>query len=233
MSVYPKPHLAIKSWAEEDRPREKLLVKGKISLSNAELLAIVLGSGSREETAVCLAQRILNTADNNLNELGRLSLAELLKFKGVGKAKAVSVVAALELGRRRQLSPLKEKPQVTSSKDAYNAIATLLADLSHEEFWILLLNRANRIIGREQISSGGMTGTVVDAKIVFRKAIEGQACAIILCHNHPSGSLYPSQADIRLTKKLAKAGEALDITVLDHLIIAATGYYSFADEDKM
>lgn len=233
MPTYHMPHLGIKSWAEEDRPREKLLVKGKSSLSDAELLAILLGSGSRRETAVGLAQRILKSVDHNLNELGKCSLAELKKFKGVGTAKAISIIAALELGRRRQLSRIKERPQVTSSQDAYDAIAPMLADLSHEEFWLLILNRANRIMGREQVSSGGMTGTVVDAKIVFRKALEGQACSIILCHNHPSGSLYPSQADIKLTKKLVKAGESIDVTVLDHLIIAGDGYYSFADEDKM
>jgi len=233
MQTYQTPHLGIKSWAEEDRPREKLLVKGKASLSDAELLAILLGSGSRHETAVGLAQRILKSVDNNLTELGKCSLAELKKFKGVGAAKAISIIAAMELGRRRQLSRIKERPQVTSSQDAYDAIAPMLADLPHEEFWVLILNRANRIMGREQVSSGGMTGTVVDAKIVFRKALEGQACSIILCHNHPSGSLYPSQADIKLTKKLVTAGASIDITVLDHLIIAGGGYYSFADEDKM
>lgn len=233
MQTYTRSHLAIKSWAEEDRPREKLLLKGKTGLTDAELLAILIGSGSRYETAVALSQRILNSVDNNLNELGRRSLSELKRFKGVGEAKAISIIAALELGRRRQLSKVKDKPQVACSKDAYDVIAPLLCDLPHEEFWILLLNRANRVVSREQISLGGMTGTVVDARIVFRKALEGQACSIILCHNHPSGTLYPSQADITLTRKLVKAGEVMDVAVLDHLIVAGGEYYSFADEDKM
>ncbi len=230
MPSYSTSSFTIKSWAEEDRPREKLLSKGKAALSDAELLAILLGSGSREETAVALAQRILNSVDNDLNELGKCSIAELKKFKGVGEAKAISIAAALEIGRRRQLSRIREKPQVACSRDAFNAIAPMLCDLPHEEFWILLLNRANRICAREQVSSGGVAGTVVDAKVVFRKAIEGQACSVILCHNHPSGNLQPSQADIKLTKKLVDAGKSIDILVLDHLIIAETGYYSFADE---
>ena len=232
-SVYVLPHLGIKSWAEEDRPREKLVQKGKASLSDAELLAILIGSGSQSETAVSLAQRILNTVEHNLMELGKQSLAELQKFKGVGEAKAITIIAAMELGRRRQLSKIKQRPQVSSSRDAFEAIAPLIMDLGHEEFWILNLNRANGIIGRERISSGGMTGTVVDPKIVFQRALENQACAIILCHNHPSGSLFPSQADLNLTKKLVKAGEVLDIMVLDHIIVAGSGYFSFADEDKM
>ena len=231
MQAYIPSKLAITSWAEEDRPREKMLTKGKAHLSEAELLAILLGSGSREETAVGLAQRILNAADNNLHELGKRSIAELVAgFKGVGEAKAIAIVAALELGRRRQLSRIREKPQVTCSRDAFNAIAPLLMDLPHEEFWILVLNRANRILGREQISQGGTAGTVVDAKMVFRKALEAQASSIVLCHNHPSGNLQPSQADIDLTRKLKQAGETLDILVLDHLIVSESGYYSFADE---
>jgi DNA repair protein RadC len=233
MPDYPTTHLGIKSWAEEDRPREKLLHKGKGSLSNAELLAIILGSGNRNETAVGLAQRILQSADNNLNELGKRNLSELQKFRGVGEAKAISIIAAMEIGRRRQLSDVKERPHVSSSKNAYEAIAPLIADLPHEEFWILHLNRANRILGRERISSGGTAGTVVDAKIIFRKALEGFASSIILCHNHPSGSLFPSQADLMLTTKLVKAGKLLDISVLDHIIVAGKDYYSFADEDKI
>lgn len=227
---YPHHNLSIKQWAEEDRPREKLLNKGKHILTEAELLAILLGSGSREETAVGLAQRILGGSGNNLYDLGKRSVAELMRFKGVGQAKALTLVAAMELGRRRQLAQVRERPQVRSSRDAYNAIASILVDLPHEEFWILLLNRANRVVGREQISLGGVTGTVVDAKVIFRKAIEGLACSIILCHNHPSGNLQPSQADIELTKKLAQAGKFLDVIVLDHLVVSETGYYSFADE---
>jgi DNA repair protein RadC len=233
MATYSNQNLTIKSWAEEDRPREKLLTKGKQSLSDAELLAILLGSGSRDETAVGLAQRILQSVDNDLNELGRRSVAELTKFKGIGEAKSITVVAALELGRRRQLTDVKERPQIRSSRDAWQLIAPILMDLSHEEFWILLLNRAGRVIGREQISLGGVAGTVVDAKIVFRKAIESMASSLILVHNHPSGNLQPSQQDINLTQKLKKAGETLDIAVLDHLIITERGYFSFADENKM
>lgn len=228
----PQP-LSIKAWAEEDRPREKLRLKGKQSLSDAELIAILLGSGSREETAVGLAKRILSDVQHNLNDLGKRSLGELLKYKGIGEAKAISITAALELGRRRQLSQVRERPQVRSSRDAFRAIAPLLVDLPHEEFWILLLNRANRVMGREKISLGGVAGTVVDAKVVFRKAIEGLASSIILCHNHPSGNLRPSQADIDLTKKLVQAGKTLDVVVLDHLIVTDEGYYSFADEGKL
>lgn len=233
MATYSQPNLTIKSWAEEDRPREKLLVKGKQSLSDAELLAILLGSGSRDETAVGLAQRILQSVDQDLNELGRRSIADLTKFKGMGAAKSITIVAAMELGRRRQLTDVRERPQIGSSRDAWQLIAPLLMDLPHEEFWILLLNRANRVIGREQISLGGVAGTVVDAKIVFRKAIEGMASSLILVHNHPSGNLQPSQQDIDLTRKLKKAGATLDIAVLDHLIIADSGYLSFADEGLM
>lgn len=230
MNPYEKTSLTIKAWAEEDRPREKLLLKGKNALSDAELLAILLGSGSREETAVGLAQRILNAQDNNLDELGKRSLDNLMEFKGIGEAKAITIVAALELGRRRQLSDVKERPQIRSSQDAYNVIAPMLMDLPHEEFWILLLNRANRVLQREQISLGGTAGTVVDAKIIFRKALAGQASSIILAHNHPSGSRKPSQQDVEVTRKLKQAGETLDISVLDHLIVADKGYYSFADE---
>jgi DNA repair protein RadC len=220
----------IKSWAEEDRPREKMCLKGERHLTDAELLAILLGSGSREESAVALAQRILNIANHNLHDLARIGIKELMKFKGVGEVKAITIMAALELGRRRQLSDLREKPQLRSSRDAYDAIAPLLMDLPHEEFWILLLNRANLIIDRQAISSGGVSGTVVDAKMVFKKALEALASSVILCHNHPSGNLKPSQADLDLTKKLRKAGETLDIGVLDHLIISGNSYYSFSDE---
>ncbi len=233
MENYQNQKWTIKAWAEEDRPREKLLTKGKQSLSDAELLAILLGSGSRDETAVGLAQRILKSVENDLNDLGKRSIAELSKFKGMGEAKSISVIAAMEIGRRRQLTDVKERPQIRSSRDSYHTIAPLLMDLPHEEFWILLLNRANRVVAREQISLGGVAGTVVDAKVVFRKAIEGIASSIILVHNHPSGNLQPSQQDIDLTKKLKKAGETLDIAVLDHLIIAESGYYSFADENLM
>jgi DNA repair protein RadC len=233
MENYSKTSFPITSWAEEDRPREKLQFKGKQSLSDAELLAILLGSGSREETAVGLSKLILQGSDNNLNELGKRTISELKKFKGVGEAKAITIVAAMELARRRQLSSIVEKPKIISSRDAYNVIAPLLIDLPHEEFWILTLNRGNKVLAREKISVGGVSSTVVDSKIVFRKAIEGQASAIILCHNHPSGNLFPSQTDIEITQKLVKAGKVIEVPILDHLIVSDRGYYSFADEGAL
>ncbi len=222
--------LTIKSWAEADRPREKLKIKGKQHLSEAELLAILLGSGTREESALALSKRMLRFFNNDLTAVGKADLHDLKKFKGIGEVKAIKVIAALELGRRRQLASIIEKPQICSSKQAFDVLAPLMMDLPNEEFWIILLNRANRVIGREKISSGGVAGTVVDAKVVFRKAIQQLACAIILAHNHPSGNLRPSQSDIDLTKKLMKAGQSLDINVLDHLIITQNGFYSMADE---
>ncbi len=226
-------NVPLRHWAEDDRPREKLLRRGAAALSDAELVAILIGSGSRNETAVDLARRILGSVEHDVNMLGRQSIKQLVQFKGMGEAKAISIVAAMELGRRRLITDIKEKPLVSSSKDAYNAIASMISDLPHEEFWMLLLNRANKIIGRERISSGGIAGTVVDSKIVFKKAIDQLACGIILCHNHPSGSLRPSDADIDLTRKLKIAGQSLDVAVLDHLIISSTGYYSFADEGML
>ena len=233
MENYAKNNFSIKSWAEEDRPREKMQLKGKHSLSDAELLAILMGSGNREESAVELGKKILHSVDGDLNQLGKKSIKELMVFKGVGEAKAISIIAALELGRRRQLTDIKTRPQIKSSRTAYDLLAPLLVDLPHEEFWILLLNRGNKVLAREQVSIGGVTGTVVDAKIIFKKALEGNATSLILCHNHPSGTLRPSQADIDITKKLKSAGETLEIKVLDHLIISELGYYSFADEGMM
>lgn len=233
MDLYVKTRASLKSWAEEDRPREKMLLRGKHNLTDAELLAILLGSGSREETAVDLAKRMLQQFENDLNRLSQCSIKALTSFKGVGEAKAITIAAALEIGRRRQLSNLKDRPKIQSSRDAFDAIAPILLDLPHEEFWILLLNRANRVTGREMISTGGVSGTVVDAKIIFKKAVEGLASSIILFHNHPSGQLRPSQQDIDLTRKLKQAGQWLDINVIDHLIISQKGYYSFADEGMM
>ena len=230
---YRLPILTIKSWAEEDRPREKMMLKGKHSLSDAELLAILLGSGSRSQTAVDLAKSILQSVENNLHELGKRTIPDLMKFGGVGEAKAIGIVAAMEVGRRRQLSDIKLRPVVRCSADSYNAIAPMLMDQQHEEFWILLLNRRAEMIGRHQISQGGVSGTVVDAKMIFGRALEVKASSIILCHNHPSGNPNPSQADKSLTSKLIKAGELLDIFVLDHLIIADNTYFSFADEGVM
>lgn len=233
MENYLVKNRAITSWAEADRPREKLLSKGKHNLSDAELLGILLGSGSREQTAVGLAQDILRSTGNDLNELGKRSIADFMKFKGIGEAKAITIAAALELGRRRQLTDIRERPKITCSRDSYNVIAPILMDLPHEEFWILLLNRANKVIDRKQVSLGGTTGTVVDAKVVFKKAIEGQAIYLVLAHNHPSGNLFPSPQDLSLTKKLVEAGKLLSIRILDHLIIGDKGYYSFADEGQM
>jgi DNA repair protein RadC len=227
------PLHAITAWAEEDRPREKMLLKGRQALSDAELLAILLGSGSVGESAVALAQRILGTVGNNLHELGKCSLRDLQKFKGVGEAKAISVAAALELGRRRQLSDLRERPRVSTSRDAYQAIAPLLADLHHEEFWLLLLNKANEVFARERLSTGGTAGTVVDLKMVLKAALNARAAGIIAVHNHPSGNLQPSQADLDLTKKLRQAGDLLDLPLLDHLIVSERGYFSFADEGRL
>lgn len=223
-------HLSIRTWAEEDRPREKLLIKGKHTLSDAELLAILIGSGPKGESAVSLAQRVLNSVEQNLHDLGKRSVVELQRFRGLGEAKAVTIAAALELGRRRQLSDLRERPRVSCSRDAFQAIAPLLADLHHEEFWLLLLNTANEVFARERLSTGGMAGTVVDAKMVFKTALDARACGIIAVHNHPSGSLTPSQNDISLTKRLQQAGQILEMPLHDHLIVSERGYYSFADE---
>lgn len=230
---YHTERLPITSWAVADRPREKMRQSGRKALSNAELLAILLGSGNRQESAVDLGRRILHVMDNDLNQLGRAGITDLTTFPGIGEAKAITLIAALELGRRRQTATPHDRPQITSSRDAYHVLQAHLTDLSHEEFWILLLNRANRIIGREQISSGGVAGTIVDAKLVFRSALAHTACSLILAHNHPSGNLRPSQADRQLTRKLVEAGKNLDIAVLDHLILTNSGYYSFADEGEM
>ncbi len=221
---------AITAWAEEDRPREKMLLKGRQALTDAELLAVLLGSGSVGESAVALAQRILGSVDSNLHELGKRSFSELQRFRGIGEAKAITIAAALELGRRRQLSDLRERPRITASRDAFNAIAPLLNDLHHEEFWLLMLNKANEVFARECLSKGGMAGTVVDVKMVYKTALDARAAGIIAVHNHPSGNLQPSQADLDLTKRLRKAGEVLDLTLLDHLIVSERGFYSFADE---
>ena len=224
---------SIKNWAEEDRPREKLQQKGKHTLSEAELLAILIGSGTTNESAVKLCQKILKDVENNLNELGKLTIADLMKYKGIGEAKAITIIAALELGRRRQLADVKEKIQIKDSKDAYMNLAPLMADLPNEEFWVLFLNRSNKIVKKEKISIGGIAGTVADSKIIFKKAIDCLASGIIVCHNHPSGNLKPSQADIDLTRNLKEAAKMLDIQLLDHLIITDEGYYSFADEGEM
>ena len=207
-----------------------MLLKGRSALSDAELIAILIGSGTGGTSAVDLAKQILSQYENDLNYLGRASIKGLMKFKGIGEAKAITIAAALELGRRRQTSQVKERPKITSSNDAYQCVYAAMEDLQHEEFKILLLNRNNRVTKIETISVGGVAGTVVDPKVIFKKALEEQASSIILTHNHPSGNLNPSQADIEITKKLVKAGKTLEINVLDHLIISDKGYYSFLDE---
>lgn len=223
----------IKTWAEDDRPREKLLGKGRQVLSDAELIAILIGSGNTEESAVELSKRILSSVNNNLNELAKLTVNDLVKFKGIGEAKAISIIAALELGRRRKESETPQRIQIRTSVDIYNFIKASMLDLPHEEFWILLLNRSNNVIKKELISRGGIAGTVVDSKIIFKSAVENLASGIILCHNHPSGNTKPSEQDMQLTKKLIEAGRLLEIPVLDHVIVTDTAYYSFADEGML
>ena len=225
-----KPLKGIRSWAEDDRPREKLLMKGKSALSDAELIAILIGSGSAEETAVDLSKRILQSLNNQLSELAKLTVKDLMKFKGIGEAKAISIIAALELGRRRKNSEPEKRIKITDSQSAFDTIYPHLGDLNHEEFWVIFLNRANQVIGKQNVSKGGVSGTVVDPKVVFKMAVQFPASAIILAHNHPSGNLKPSQADHQLTRKLKEAGKALDIPVLDHLIIGDHNYFSFVDE---
>ncbi|MEM6736569.1 MAG: DNA repair protein RadC [Bacteroidota bacterium] len=221
--------LTIKSWAEEDRPREKLLLKGKSTLSDAELIAILIGSGNSEQTAVELSQYILNQCENDLSNLARLSIKDLQKFKGIGEAKAISIVAALELGRRRKESEPNKKVKISSSADAYELMYCHLMDLHYEEFWLIHLKRNNEVIKKELLSKGGMSGTVVDTKLIFKRALEESASGIILAHNHPSGNLNPSEQDIQLTKRTREAGRVLEIFVLDHIIITNSGFFSFAD----
>ncbi len=224
----------IKNWAEEDRPREKMLQKGVRSLTSAELLAILIGSGNREMTAVDLSKKILNDVNNNLQMLGKKSIQELIaQYKGVGEAKAITILAAMELGRRRQMEKAIERPQITGSQSVADIFQPLLADLSHEEFWVLLLNRNNKIISSEKISQGGVSGTVVDVKLIFKRALENLASSIILCHNHPSENTSPSKQDLDITHKCKVAGQALGVEVLDHIIIAGSRYYSFSDEGNL
>jgi DNA repair protein RadC len=224
---------SIKNWNEDDRPREKLLLKGRTALSDAELIAILIGSGSRNESAVSLSQRILASVSNNLSELGRLSIPELMEFKGIGEAKAICIAAAMELGRRRRTGEALERKKITSSNSVFEYVQPIIGELPHEEFWILYLNNSNKIIKSAQLSKGGITGTVVDVRLAFKDALQLGAVGIILAHNHPSGTLKPSQADIQLTKKLKTAGDSLDIKVLDHLIITEKAYFSFADENML
>ncbi|MFY0482069.1 RadC family protein [Flavobacterium sp. PLA-1-15] len=220
---------SIKYWAEDDKPREKLMLKGKSVLSDAELIAILIGSGSRNESAVDLSKRILASVEN-LNALGKLSLQQLTAFKGIGEAKAITIIAAMELGRRRRSEEAVELTKITSSKSVFNIMQPIIGELPHEEFWVLYLNNSNKVIYKSQLSKGGITGTVVDIRLIFKTAFEHNATAIILAHNHPSGVLQASDADKQITRKLKDAGKNLDINVLDHIIITENGYLSFMDE---
>lgn len=229
MSDNPKKR-PINMWAEDDRPREKMSLKGKSSLSDSELIAILIGSGNTKQSAVELSQQILDDVENNLIELSKLSISDLTKYNGIGSAKAISIVAALELGKRRLSSRALEKKKVTSSRDAYDLFLPYLIDRYDEEFRILLLDRSNKIIMNLSVGEGGFAGTVADPKKIFKLALQHNSSSIILGHNHPSNNISPSDTDISLTKKIQKAGESLDILILDHIIVGNDSYYSFADE---
>ena len=224
---------SIKNWSQDDQPREKLRDKGRATLSDAELVAILIGSGNTDESAVALSKRILASVGNNLNELGKLSLKQLMEFKGIGEAKAISIIAAMELGRRKRGEEALKKHKITSSRSVFELMQPIIGELPHEEFWIIYVNNSNKVIRKNQLSKGGITGTLVDVRIVLKIALEVGATGIILVHNHPSGTLNPSEADKQLTKKLKTAGESLDIKVLDHLIITEKAYFSFADQNLL
>lgn len=230
MSEYPTPSFPIKQWAEDDRPREKFRDQGKQSVSDAELVAILLGSGKRGQSALALAKALLGHYDHKLPVLARASPEELTRIPGIGQVKAIKILAALELGNRKQLDKQSDRPHIRSSKDAFEQIKPVLEDLNHEEFWTLYLNRANRVIYRGRISSGGLHGTIVDARMILKMGIEKLASSIILCHNHPSGNARPSQADLDLTKRIVEAANMIDLKVLDHIIVAGSNYLSFSDE---
>lgn len=223
----------IRQWNEDDRPREKLLLKGKSNLSNAELIAILLGSGTRRESAVELARRVLDLADNNLSELGKVSLAQLQRLSGIGPVKAITLSAALELGRRRQEAEPLRRQQIQTSRDIYEVFGPRIGDLRHEEFWVMCLNRNNRVVGTSRIGAGGISATVADIRLILQYAIESHASCLILCHNHPSGNLQPSQEDLKLTHSVKQAAQWMDILLIDHLIVSNTAYFSFADERKL
>lgn len=223
--------LSIRHWSTEDRPREKLRMKGRSALTNAELIAILIGSGNRGESAVKLSRRILQDARESLSELSNYSVEKLMKFKGIGEAKAITIVAALELGRRRRSESADQRERVNNSDQVFKMLLPVLGDLPHEEFWILYLNNANRILHREQLSKGGITGTLVDIRLAMKKALDLGAVSIILAHNHPSGVTNPSQADKDITQKIIAASRVLDIKVLDHLIVTRHGFFSFADNN--
>lgn len=225
--------LSIPEWSKADRPRERLLAQGPKALSDAELVAILIRSGTPKDSALDLARLVLSRAGNDLHKLAGLGVSDLLRIKGVGEAKALSIVAALELGQRRRDTAHEQRPMVASSAHAHDLLQPLVADLPHEEFWLLLLDRGNRMLDRCRVSQGGLHGTVADPKRIFREALEKRASGLILCHNHPSGQLRPSAEDIQLTRKLVEGGRFLDIAVQDHLIVTAAGYYSFADNGQL
>ena len=223
----------IKDWATEDRPREKMLIKGRETLSDAELVAILLGSGNKKETAVDLSRRILSDVDNNLIKLSQLSIGNMMQYDGVGEAKAVTIAAALELGRRRRFAEAAQKAKISNSSDAFEYFYSRMSDLSHEQFWVMLLNSSNEVLKLERIGVGGINGTTADPKVIFSTAIENHATALMLCHNHPSGNVSPSETDRKLTDHIVSGGRILEITVLDHIIIGENNYYSFADNEEL
>ncbi|MEI6456046.1 MAG: DNA repair protein RadC [bacterium] len=230
---YHETRMPIRNWAEDDRPREKFLLKGRHALSDTELLAILIGSGNRNDSAVDLAKKILESHKNNLQELSKAGISELIKIRGIGQARAIVILAALELGRRREASEVIVRQKITRSREAYEIFRSAMENRPYEEFWIILLNKANRLIRQSCISEGGVSGTVVDPKKIFKIALDHRASSIILGHNHPSGEVKPSEADDRITKKISEAGQLVDVTVLDHLIIGEDLYYSYTDDGKM
>jgi DNA repair protein RadC len=232
MDTYPN-HTTIRNWAEDDRPREKLMLKGRQSMSDAELLAILIGSGTRNESAVDLAKNILHRAHDNLAELSKMNMKDLISVKGIGKVRALIILASLELGRRRNESEVLSRDKIKTSRDAYEIFRSIMGDRPYEEFWIILLNKANKVLQKCNISEGGISGTVVDPKKIFKISLDHHASSIILGHNHPSGVITPSEADLRITKKVCDAGAMLEVTVLDHLIIGEDNYYSFADDGAL
>jgi DNA repair protein RadC len=225
--------LTITQWAEEDRPREKMMMHGASALSNAELLAILIGSGNAEESAVELMRKVLNDYHNNLNELGKASIEDLCRYKGIGSAKAISILAASELGKRRKEEAVKERVTILSSKDVYDCFYPLMCDLPTEEFWVLMLNQASKIIDKVKISAGGLSATAVDVRCILREALVKRASAIVLCHNHPSGNIRPSKEDDLLTRHVAQASECMDIRLVDHIILTDGAFYSYSDEGRI
>lgn len=225
--------LTITQWAEEDRPREKMMMHGASALSNAELLAILIGSGNAEESAVELMRKVLNDYHNNLNELGKASIDDLCRYKGIGSAKAISILAASELGKRRKEEAVKERVTILSSKDVYDCFYPLMCDLPTEEFWVLMLNQATKIIDKVKISAGGLSATAVDVRCILREALIKRASAIVLCHNHPSGNIRPSKEDDLLTRHVAQASECMDIRLVDHIILTDGAFYSYSDEGRI